>query len=217
MIKIGLFVGLTLLTVSLTGKINKLKSNPDFSEVKIGKQIWSKQNLNVSTFKNGEVIKEAKTKEEWVEAYSKKIPAWCYYDNSEENGKKYGKLYNFYAVIDSKGLAPQGWHIPSEKEWNELMNGFKNVEFVGEVLKEKTGWNREGNGTNSSGFSALPGGYRYYHGIFSSINSHAYFWSSTEVKPTVGVCSSLICTDGEFYFSEDDKGQGFSVRCVKDL
>ena len=92
MIKIGLFVGLTLLTVSLTAKKDKLKSNPDFSEVKIGKQIWSKQNLNVSTFKNGDVIKEAKTKEEWVEAYQKKIPAWCYYDNSEENGKKYGKL-----------------------------------------------------------------------------------------------------------------------------
>ena len=89
--------------------------------------------------------------------------------------------------------------------------GLKMLNLLVKFWKKKQDGTEKENGTNTSGFSALPGGYRYYHGNFSSINSHAYFWSSTEVKPTVGVCSSLICTDGEFYFSEDDKGQGFSV------
>lgn len=207
---------LAVLVVFLASFSKKLIFSSTGPEVKIGKQVWSKQNLDLNVFRNGEQIKEAKTSAEWVEAYKNKVPAWCYYDNNAENGQKYGKLYNWYAVSDPRGLAPTGWHIPSEKEWNELFSSFKNVDEVGPLLKDKTGWNRDGNGTNESGFSALPGGYRYYHGAFSSVSSHGYWWSSTEVKAQVAVCRSLTSADGEFYFSEDDKGQGFSVRCLKD-
>lgn len=75
--------------------------------IKIGKQIWMKENLSVSKFRNGDVIPEAKTNEEWVEAILQKKPAWCYYENQRGNELIYGKLYNVYAVIDSIGLAPE--------------------------------------------------------------------------------------------------------------
>jgi uncharacterized protein (TIGR02145 family) len=88
--------------------------------VTIGTQVWMTKNLDVSTFRNGDPIPEAKTDEEWKKAGENKQPAWCYYDNDPANGAKYGKLYNWYAVNDSRGLAPVGYHIPSDAEWTKL-------------------------------------------------------------------------------------------------
>jgi uncharacterized protein (TIGR02145 family) len=88
--------------------------------VKIGNQIWQSKNLDVETFKNGDVIPEAKSDEEWERAGENNEPAWCYYDNDSENGKKYGKLYNHFAVSDTRGLCPTGWHVPSDEEWTRL-------------------------------------------------------------------------------------------------
>ena len=95
-------------------KLNQAQS------VTIGKQVWMTKNLDVGTFRNGYPIPEAKTNEEWVNAGLNKQPAWCYYQNDPTNGEKYGKLYNWYAVNDSRGLTPEGWHIPSENEWEIL-------------------------------------------------------------------------------------------------
>ena len=89
-------------------------------DVKIGKQIWMSKNLDVSTFRNGEAIPEAKNAEEWAKAGENKTAAYCYYDYDSKNGKVYGKLYNWYAVNDSRGLAPNGYHIPSDAEWKIL-------------------------------------------------------------------------------------------------
>jgi hypothetical protein len=94
-------------------------SGPDKS-VTIGTQVWMKENLNVSTFRNGEPIPEAKTAEEWKAAGAAKQPAWCYYDNDPKNGAKYGKLYNWYAVNDPRGLVPVGWHVPDIDELEVL-------------------------------------------------------------------------------------------------
>jgi uncharacterized protein (TIGR02145 family) len=88
--------------------------------VTIGTQVWMTKNLDVSTFRNGEIIPEAKTNIEWEAAGDNKQPAWCYYDNNPANGTKYGKLYNWYAVNDPRGLAPDGWHVPTDQEWYEL-------------------------------------------------------------------------------------------------
>jgi hypothetical protein len=88
--------------------------------VTIGTQVWMTKNLDVSTFRNGEIIPEAKTPEEWEAAKENKQAAWCYYDNNPANGTKYGKLYNWYAVNDPRGLAPEGWHVPTDQEWNVL-------------------------------------------------------------------------------------------------
>lgn len=99
--------------------------------VTIGTQVWMTKNLDVSTFRNGDPIPEAKTKEEWKKAGENKQPAWCYYDNNSANGAQYGKLYNWYAVNDSRGLAPVGYHIPSDAEWTIL------VDFLGDEAGNK--------------------------------------------------------------------------------
>ena len=107
-----------------------------YKTVTIGTQIWMKENLNVSTFRNGDPIPEAKTAEEWQAAGEAKQPAWCYYDNDSKNGVKYGKLYNWYAVNDSRGLAPVGWHVPDNDEW-EVLEGIAGGFWVaGESLKD---------------------------------------------------------------------------------
>ena len=88
--------------------------------VTIGTQVWTTKNLDVATFRNGDAIPEAKTNKEWEAAGENKQPAWCYYENNTANGTKYGKLYNWYAVVDSRGLAPTGYHIPTDDEWTVL-------------------------------------------------------------------------------------------------
>ena len=109
----------------------------------IGEQIWTTSNLNVSKFQNGDPIYEAKTKAQWVKASEDKKPAWCYFQNNAQNGVIYGKLYNWYAVNDPRGLAPKGWHIPTSNEWIELISFLqKDVKDVNEVLKTKTGWKK---------------------------------------------------------------------------
>ena len=107
----------------------------------IGEQIWTTSNLNVSKFQNGDVIFEAKTKAQWVKANEEKKPAWCYYQNNPQNGVIYGKLYNWYAVNDPRGLTPKGWHIPTNNEWEEMVSFLqKDFKDVNETLKTKTGW-----------------------------------------------------------------------------
>lgn len=107
----------------------------------IGEQVWTTLNLNVAKFQNGDPIFEAKTKAQWIKANEDKKPAWCYYQNNAQNGVIYGKLYNWYAVSDPRGLAPKGWHIPSKNEWYELISYLeKDVKDVNEALKTKAGW-----------------------------------------------------------------------------
>src|SRR5210317_1010044 len=96
-------------------------------EISIGNQVWMLDNLNVDKFRNGDSIPQAKTDEEWENAGINGQPAWCYYDNNPDNGKRYGKLYNWHAVNDSRGLAPKGWHIPSAQEWIVLLDNLSVV------------------------------------------------------------------------------------------
>ncbi len=112
------------------------QTNPD---VKIGLQTWQSKNLAVAVFRNGDKIFEAKTHEEWENAVRNKQPAWCYYNFDVENGNKHGKLYNMYAVIDERGLAPIGYHIPSKKEWENLER-FIGANNAGKKLKSTHGW-----------------------------------------------------------------------------
>src|ERR1043165_1390179 len=95
-------------------------NKPLAQSVQIGTQTWSTKNLDVSKFRNGDAITEAKTAAEWMAAAEQRKPAWCYYNNDASNGKKYGKLYNWFAVSDPRGLAPDGWHVPSDAEWITL-------------------------------------------------------------------------------------------------
>ncbi len=124
--------------------------------VTIGIQVWMSKNLDVSTFRNGDIIPHAQTDEEWRIAGENSQPAWCYLNNDSTIGTKYGKLYNWYAVADKRSLAPEGYHVPTNDEWTTL------TDFLGEAqngrkLKDTNEWFENGNGTNSSGFSGLPG------------------------------------------------------------
>ena len=185
--------------------------------VTIGKQVWMTKNLNVSSFRNGDPIPEAKTEGEW-KAYSQaKEPAWCYYDNDSSNGEKYGKLYNWYAVNDKRGLAPAGYHIPTDKEWTVLTNYLGGVEIAGAKMKSSQGWGvKDGNGTNSSGFSGLPGGNRYFNGTFINFGEYGYWWSSTEGSTYFAWNRLLDYGSGDVTRYYVAKERGFSVRCLRD-
>jgi len=139
----------------LNSEVDKLKPTPQpvvqnkpvdvtpsgpFKTVTIGTQVWMKENLNVSTFRNGDPISEAKTAEEWKAAGEAKQPAWCYYDNDPKNGAKYGKLYNWYAVNDPRGLAPVGWHVPTSDEWEILIDYLGGYQEAVVKIKSKIGW-----------------------------------------------------------------------------
>jgi len=183
--------------------------------VTIGTQVWMTKNLDVSTFRNGDPIPQAKTDAEWERAGNNRQPAWCYYDNDPANGAKYGKLYNWYAVNDSRGLAPKGWHVPTDEEWTQLTDYLGGEEVAGDKMKSKTGWSENGNGTNSSGFSGLPGGDRS-SGAFSSIGDYGVWWSSTESDTVYPRVRLLLPLSGGVDGGGSTKESGHSVRCLRD-
>ena len=208
------------LIVSLTMIIFSTSAySQQYKEIVIGKQIWMSKNLNVDKFRNGDPIPEAKTIQEWLKASENKQPAWCYYDNIAANGEKYGRLYNWYAVADARGLAPAGWHISTDAEFTQLTDFFGGDKFgptTGSKLKSTSGWKNNGNGTNESSFSALPAGGRDFNGIFSLIDDGGGFFSATEHSVANAWARQLVSASGYIFRASGPKGSGLSVRCVKD-
>lgn len=195
------------------------------SSIRIGTQTWAIANLDVSTFRNGDAIHEARTNEEWVKAGENGEAAWCYYDNDPVNKEKYGKLYNWYAVNDSRGLAPNGWHVPSDTEWATLtfyLGGetltacLGGQTDAGKKMKATSGWKDHSNGNNKSGFAGLPGGCRHYYGSFNHIGSNGYWWSSTQGKISLAWDRGLTSNKGYVNGINYDGRAGYSVRCIKD-
>ncbi|TKS56283.1 hypothetical protein FCN74_07335 [Mesohalobacter halotolerans] len=189
-------------------------------ESHIGKQVWMTENLNVDKFRNGDPIPHAKTIDEWKVAGSNKEPAWCYYDNDPANSEKYGKLYNWYAVNDPRGLAPEGWKIPSNEDWNRLTEFLGGM--AGKKMKSTEFWadydGESGNGTNESGFSGLPGGFRSRSGRFNYISNDGFWWSSTENDTNNAWNRYLYYGSGDFFRNGSNfKEEGLSVRCIKSL
>jgi uncharacterized protein (TIGR02145 family) len=184
--------------------------------VTIGSQVWMTKNLDVSTFRNGDPIPEVKTAEEWEKATKKKKPVWCYNDNNPVNGVKYGKLYNWFAVNDPRGLAPEGYRVPSDQDWTALSNYLGGEEAAGNPMKSTYGWNENGYGTNSSGFLGLPGGHCSISGKFYDIGNGGCWWSSTEDNTGGAWVRILYYNSGVLIREGGLKEGGFSVRCVKD-
>lgn len=191
------------------------QDSPEMLEVKIGKQIWMSKNLNVNTFRNGDPIPEAKTEGEWLAFNQAHEPAWCYYQNDPKNGERYGKLYNWYAVNDSRVLAPEGWHIPSNDDWSFIGEYLGGNEMAFAKMRSNTGWDEGLNGTNSSGFSALPSGFRDPNGNFFTIGRYAIWWSSREYDKNNSWCG-CVDTYSRPITHYEDKGRGLAVRCLKD-
>ena len=189
------------------------------TEVVIGTQTWTTKNLDVSTYRNGDIIPEVQDQTAWAALTS---GAWCYYANETANGTVYGKLYNWYAVNDPRGLAPAGWHIPSDEEFTTLTT-FLGGELVAGVKMKTTGTIEEGSGlwlspndgaNNSSKFTGIPGGYRSTS-RFDNIHYSGNFWSST---PETGAWYRGLVHEVPYVIRNgfNSKTFGFSVRCVKD-
>lgn len=200
-------------TVTSTKPVTETKSK-DAGTVKIGNQTWAVANLNVSTFRNGDTIPEAKTNQEWVKAGESGKPAWCYYNNDPANGQKYGKLYNWFAVNDPRELAPTGWSLSNDADWAELATFLGGHEAAGTKLKSAGGWNEGYNGTNESGFTGLPGGYRIENGTFLNLTGIGTWWSTTEGR-NMNANDHYLALRAGIGKSSNPKQRGESVRCIR--
>ena len=183
-------------------------SGNSYATVQIGTQCWMKENLKTTKYNTGENIPVITDGYLW---YIDTEGAMCYFDNEIENKSKYGALYNGYAVL-TDNLCPDGWHVPSNEEWNILANYLGGASIAGYKMKNVSGWadwaGESGNGSNESGFSALPAGRR--SDFFLDLEHAAFFWSSSEksYKSLYTFTDALRSGTNQMY-------HGYSVRCVK--
>ena len=190
-----------------------LSFNIKAQDVRIGNQVWTSKNLDVSTYRNGDDIPEVQDFKEWKNLTT---GAWCYYENKTANGATYGKLYNWFAVKDPRGLAPKGYHIPTNAEWTMLTDYLGGDSIAGTKIKSTSGWDNNGNGTNTSGFAGLPGGGRNGNGVFGSVGAFGFWWSSSEFSTDYAWYRYLGDGNGNVGRSYFNKHYGFSVRCLRD-
>lgn len=192
-----------------------------YKTVKIGNQWWMAENLKITRYRNGDEIPSLSDDDEWDNGAG----SCCNYNNDTTNVEIYGRLYNWFAVDDSRKMAPEGWHVPTDDEWQELVDYLGGETLAGGKMKSP-GTIDGGDGlwrgsneaaTNESGFSALPGGYRYSHGTFDSKGITPYFWSSTESSNGTAWHRYLYNGNSKIYrYDSGWKQAGYSVRCVKD-
>ena len=187
---------------------------------------FTKQNLNVSKYTDGTSIPEVTDPTQWENLTT---GAWCYYSNTTANGTTYGKLYNWYAVVGiydaasatnqalRKKLAPTGWHVPTDNEWRQLRDCLGGESVAGGKMKSTSLWQSPNTGaTNESGFLGLPGGYRTNGGIFDSVGNYGFWWSSSEFNTTSAWIPYLKYYHGLSSRYHYYKGNGFSVRFLRD-
>ena len=195
-----------VVTVALTSNDGFVLSN---GFAIIGLQKWSASNLNVSTYSNGEPIPQITSASEWE---STTQGAWCYYNNDPTKDK----LYNGYAVTDARGLAPLGSHVPTQAEWQQLVTTLGGTTAASLALRATSGWSNNGNGTNSSHFSALPGGLMFSNSGFIQ-EENGFWWNATE--DTQGSLGHSQMNAGQPYIEYDHfnvKNLGMNVRYVSD-
>lgn len=176
----------------------------------IGLQQWTKENLDVVTYRNGDIIPQAQDNATWAGSTT---GAWCYYNNDVSNASSYGKLYNWYAINDPRGLAPQGWHVPTLIELNVLALAFEPKKLM--ATGNNSGWATLGYPTNDTGFTAFASGYRETSGTMSVTGGNAVFWASDQIGTQGG--ARWLNNNSPSYsgFSLDQKF-GASVRLIRD-
>ena len=197
------------------GEVTDIDNNT-YKTIQIDESIWMAENLRVSRYQNGDPIQNISNNTDWK---NNNTGALCSYNNNNQNDIPYGKLYNWFAVFNSKKICPAGWHIPTDTEWSGLESFLGGNSIAGGKMKS-TGtkyWNcPNGGADNSSGFSALPGGKRDADGIFFDINTGGNWWTATDYEPEFALNRTLSYLNGFFEFNGELKSSGFSVRCVKD-
>ena len=187
-----------------------------YHTVTIGTQVWMSDNLRTTHYRDSSAISKVEDNSAWSNLTS---GAYCSYENSADNAGTYGFLYNWYAGIDSRNICPIGWHIPTDSEWQTLVDYLGGNNTAGDKLKE-TGtahWvSPNTDATNESGFNGLPGGYRHNLGGFSNIGYYGFFLSATEDQASYGWYRFIRSSSGIVARSSNIKGFGASVRCIKD-
>lgn len=183
------------------------------SEFKLNSMRWMGTNLNTEYFQNGVLIQEAVDAEEWKRANELEQPAWCYYNNDFNNGTVMGKLYNWYAVSDPRGICPVGWHLPNDEEWDELVEYYGGPKNAGAKLKGKNGWKNNNNELNSAKFNAFPAGKRSPKGTFEDLNEIGYWWTERALQNDAFV-RRIDYNFKDVLMMNYSKKSGFSVRCV---
>ena len=183
--------------------------------IQIGIQKWMSKNLDVAFYRNGDPIPQVTDIAAWSGLTT---GAWCYYNNDSTLGTTYGKLYNWYAVNDPRGLSPSGWHIPSDAEWTTLSIALGGTLSGGKLKEAGTPhWtNPNSAGNNNSGWAGFPGGYRIHSGPFAAVTNFGYWWSSTESITSDVWYYYLSYNSGSFLRYGSNKQAGFSVRCLRD-
>jgi uncharacterized protein (TIGR02145 family) len=191
-----------------------------YKTVTIGTQTWMAENLKVSKYSDGTTIPNITDNTQWQ---NDTTGAWSYYNNDVVNNAKYGKLYNWYAVSKTsngnKNVCPTGWHVPTDAEWAVLTDYLGGVSVSGGKMKEvgTTSWNSPNtSATNTSLFSALPGGSRNGGGSYSGIGDYGGWWSSTEYDAINAWYSYLGSNSGSASRDDCNKSIGLSVRCLRD-
>ncbi len=189
-------------------------SAQEFETIQIGNQTWMQENLDVERFRNGDLIPKVSDFEEWRKSYENGQPAWCYYDNDSILGQKHGKLYNWYAVTDPRGLSPVGFHVPNKDEWEILFNTFKDTALTNGIDFWSNGVQND-----HKGFRAIPSGGRFEEAaveFFYYLNVEAWWWATTEMDQHMAFCVSYhVKYDARI--SDYYKHTGMSVRCMKDV
>ncbi|MBZ4218969.1 MAG: fibrobacter succinogenes major paralogous domain-containing protein [Chlorobium sp.] len=240
--------GLLLLVITLMTSVSDLRAaekdidGHTINTVSIGSQVWMQENLDVSRYRNGEPIRYAATSQDWLDAAAKGEGAWSYYKNDVASNGKYGRLYNWYAVQDPRGLAPSGWHVPTTQEFKKLSTALGGVYVAGGKMKSTTLWlspifaaDNSGQPTvcvpngnvlasvcrpnftadNSSRFTGMPGGMRGTDGGFFFMGENAFFWSSTESTRTISYYGALSYHLPTFVQGTEQNADGMSVRCIR--
>ena len=224
-----------------TGTVTDIDGNV-YETIKIGNQWWMAENLKVTHYRNGSPIRSVTPDGQPGVAPNLALAnnpngdlipnvsdnaawsvlttgAYCDYDNNSANGDIYGHLYNYYALVDSREIAPIGWHVPTDGEWQTLIDFLGGEAVAGGGLKEvgTAHWISPNTGaTDQVGFTALPAGYRLIQGEFRRLGENTLFWSSTEDDSQFAWYRSLFNSTTQVNHLCDSKKIGMSVRCLRD-
>jgi len=206
------------LTSSCTKPLTDIDGN-EYKTVKIGDQIWMAENLKVTRYSNGDFIETTTPATLDISDQNEPKFQWAY-AGDEGNVADYGRLYTWYAVTDSRNICPEGWHVLTNAEWTKLANYFGGEGLAAAKLKEigTDHWNSSNTvATNSSGFTALPGGGRGNNGVFGGMGYYGSWWSSSESDTATAGYWYMYYNVNSVKKTSFHKNSGFSVRCVKDV
>ncbi len=183
--------------------------------VKIGTQVWMTRNLSVKVYRNGDPIHQKQSNPDWEKQSENKVGVYGFIMNKPELEEKYGLIYNWYAVNDPRGLAPEGWRVPTEEDWQILIDYLGGYLAAGQFLKSTVGWSANGNGNNKSGFSAVPGGFMGYYGESYQEGFTGGWWTTSEISEFFAKGFSMVFDEFTVKKSNGYKFDGFSLRCIK--